>query len=306
MSNSIDSLISLISLICSNSNCYKRSTYGYAETGIYNYCFKHKFPGMTKISVLNKCIIDDCENKAVYGKTYSTHCIRHKIQNLKKPAKYCKNDNCDRYASYGHEGSSKREYCIDHKSDIMVSMNRKKCKFQDCEKTAVYGYNTIDHCKDHKNNDMNTFRLICKNSNCNKTASFGYSITKQREYCYDHKRENMINVVKNTCEYDECKNNASFGYRDINKKQFCNEHRKEKMFNLDRMKCKNNQCQRYASFGIKKRQFCIEHKTENMVLINKKFCIIDGCNISPSYGEVGTKTRKYCSKHKETKMIRLH
>lgn len=296
-----------VSLICRDSSCYNHSTYGYADTDEYNYCAKHKFPGMVKLEYFNNCIIENCENKAVYGKTNATHCIRHKIETFKKPTKYCKYDNCVRYANYGTKESNKREYCCDHKNDTMIIIYRKICISLNCIKSALYGYETMDYCKDHKSEDMNYLKKIkCKTINCPISASYGYAASKQREYCNEHKKENMINVLKTKCIHEECTNNAAYGYRDINKKQYCNEHKKEKMFNLERKKCKYDKCQKYASFGLDKKQYCIDHKDDHMIFINKRKCKFDGCDISPSYGEPGTKSRLYCTRHKGHGMIRLH
>ena len=62
-----------------------------------------------------------------------------KKNNIVKYAKFCKEDNCKKYAYYNFENEKKILYCRQHKKDDMVNKITKKveksnkCKYLNCK-----------------------------------------------------------------------------------------------------------------------------------------------------------------------------
>lgn len=85
-------------------------------------------------------------------------------------------------------------------------MSGKKCKEENCDKTAIYNLQNEKigiYCKDHtKENMVNVISKRCLEYNCNIQASFNISTENIGIYCSKHKKENMIDIISKCCK--EC------------------------------------------------------------------------------------------------------
>ena len=89
---------------------------------------------------------------------------------------------------------------------------------------------------------------------------------------FEHSKEGMINVKNKKCQFDKCKNDAIFGF--INKrKQYCMDHKQDEMINLElENKCSVPECEKEHEFIIDNNKFCLEHAPENYETIIKRLC----------------------------------
>jgi len=59
---------------------------------------------------------------------------------------------------------------------------------------------------------------------CTKYASYGYK-GKNREYCINHKKIDMVNEYSYICAYGECESRAAFGFSKEDIKLYCGKHK---------------------------------------------------------------------------------
>ena len=75
---------------------------------------------------------------------------------ITKYAKFCKEDNCTKYAYYNYEDRKKKLYCKQHKKDDMINKiikkRNNKCKYLNCKK-----FTEKDFCN---NIDINVYLVI--------------------------------------------------------------------------------------------------------------------------------------------------
>ncbi|QKF94021.1 hypothetical protein QKU48_gp0563 [Fadolivirus algeromassiliense] len=137
----------------------------------------------------------------------------------------------------------------------------------------------------------------CKNTSCDKTAAYGYK-GSSREYCSEHKLDDMINLKGYICAIEGCTKRASYGYTKKDKKLYCVRDKKDDMINvLNKMCLGCNKVQpTYNKKGEKKPLYCVDCATLGMVNVKDNKCII--CKIViASYGYPRGK-KEYCAADK--------
>jgi hypothetical protein len=163
----------------------------------------------------------------------------------------------------------------------------------------------------------------CKFSNCiskktgKKTnATYGYP-GKFREYCFKHKKDNMINLKKSIsylCKEENCisektgkRTNATYGYPGKSR-EYCEKHKKDNMINLKDKICIHKNCKTIPCFNFSGKisaLYCGNHKKPGMIDIKSQKCKYENCNIRANYNFYGLKTRLFCFKHKKENMINI-
>ena len=132
-----------------------------------------------------------------------------------KYAKFCKEDNCKKYAYYNFENEKKKLYCRQHKKDNMVNKitkkikNDNKCKYLDCKKFTKKDFCNMHRCKCLScDTRIKTNKLCkdhinpkCKHEKCNRDANYrklkvGNCTLKNTnfEYCSYYRPKNSINI----------------------------------------------------------------------------------------------------------------
>jgi hypothetical protein len=288
------------------------------------------------------CIADNCTKSASWALKYYTpiYCKEHgeinnaKPQHLicrcglarpifgyktdKKPSycKKCKTDtmcdlankiciesDCNVQARYNYITCTKPEYCNSHKKTNMEIIYKiKPCK--KCNKKPLYGYDgKKEYCSEHKSDDMSeNGHIKCFHENCNVRASFGYNSNKE-QYCKKHMKDGMKKLFKKTCLEPGCNIEPSFGYKD-DTYIYCNAHKKENMISRITYKCKQQDCNKRASFGTEfnKPLYCNDHRNNDMFYVYRKKCTFDDC---PNIGKYKDKDNSnlFCKVHKSDKML---
>ena len=106
---------------CLYEGCNKVPNYGFKD-GIKEYCNIHKLEHM--IQLFQKCIIDDCNNRARYneqGKKGAKYCTEHKLSSMKdNTKKICIEENCYNEAHYNFKNNNNGIYCNLHKKKKYV------------------------------------------------------------------------------------------------------------------------------------------------------------------------------------------
>lgn len=165
---------------CLYEGCFTVPNYGYKD-GIKEYCNIHKLENM--IQLFQKCIIDDCNNRARYneqGKKGAKYCSEHKLSNMKdNTKKICIEENCDEEAHYNLKNNNNGIYCNLHKKENMCSNKIKICKYEDCLIEAYFGTkeDSKQYCVSHKKENMYNFTSK-KCTSCNL-----YEVKKQPYLC---------------------------------------------------------------------------------------------------------------------------
>jgi len=97
----------------------------------------------------------------------------------------------------------------------MINVTNKTCSKKDCEKRAYYGLpgGKKQYCKDHKKEDMiNLHHKMCIKKDCGKQACYALP-GKTIEYCKDHKNDGMINVKHKKCKSNHCDTRSNPKYK---------------------------------------------------------------------------------------------
>lgn len=144
-----------------------------------------------------------------------------------------------------------------------------------------------------------------------KDASYGYK-NGTRDYCKDHKKDDMINLKGYICKSETCTSRAAYGFpknskeKDAGKVLYCGKDtcKKPGMINLLNKTCVAG-CGKQPTFnypGEKKGLYCVEDKLPGMVDVKKRTC--KKCSTCASYGYKGGE-KEYCATHKKDKMVDL-
>ncbi len=234
---------------------------------------------------------------------YCANCAKeHKgvINNKAKKCITCKKVT----ANFGKNGTKGRLYCAGcaFKEGGCINLAAKMCS--DCgECTASFNFEGLppDFCSECKEDGMmNVTKKHCIAKGCKTLAIFGNPETGIKEYCSEHKKDNMVDLHHRTCL--ECDVQASFNFDDETVPLYCATHAKEGMICLKAIKCEK--CSTVATFnfpGLPKK-FCAEHKEEGMVNVVNESCL--KCSQRALFGFIGGKPM-YCSEHAEDDMINL-
>jgi hypothetical protein len=154
---------------------------------------------------------------------------------------------------------------------------------------------------------INITLVICEFNGCRKYAYYNIIGSNIGKYCLEHKHPDMQHVVYKKCIINECKNNASYNFSGINTGLYCCAHKLDGMMSIHTKRCVFDNCYRTATYsinGFKTPIFCKLHTTENTIkVVHRKLCVIETCNIGPSYGFPGN-SPDYCSIHKKNGTIK--
>jgi hypothetical protein len=160
---------------------------------------------------------------------------------------FCKNPDCNKYASYNFADKKSPIYCKNHIEDGMIYINHPKCI--NCNlKVPVFNYpdeKKAIYCGDCKLPDM----IDIKNPkciNCNlKRPYFNYPDEKKAIYCGDCKLPDMIDVKHKKCIVCNLKI-PYFNYPDEKKAIYCGDCKKTDMINVISTKCITNLCEQQS------------------------------------------------------------
>jgi len=193
---STNTMVDLVSNLCSDSTCRKNATYGNIGEKATS-CKKHALENM--IDVKNtKCMC--CSKQPTYGINKPTHCINHKtdiMTDLKHTKVRC--NDCDIRATYGKNGG-KPSHCSVHKLEDMIDVCSRMCV--KCKNTqSVFGTNKKDlYCKRCKNEDMKNVKAkMCEKCD-ERQPTFNYKGIKPPRFCCGCKLDGMIDVVNPMCK----------------------------------------------------------------------------------------------------------
>ena len=196
---------------CHNQECTITPSYGLTDKLLIS-CKKHKTDDMinlSKICKFDNCLINSSFGLIINKKQKYLRCKEHKEDEMIALYQKCLDDNCTERARYNFINETGCKYCIKHKEDKMIDKNKAICIIEECIKYASFKdpitnkniYCTF-HSKKENNADVNLLisskNKICKNENCKLLANFG-TIEDSRQYCTNHKLDNMENFNSTKC-----------------------------------------------------------------------------------------------------------
>eukprot|EP00752_Nemacystus_decipiens_P013852 g12298.t1 len=179
----------------------------------------------------------------------------------------CEDPTCSKQASYGVEGTRRRQFCAQHAAEGMVDVCSKRCVGEGCSKHATFGVEGSrkrEYCAKHADWGMVDLKLMrrCGFEGCSKHPSFGVEGGK-REFCAEHADDFMVDLkAARKCEFGGCLKYPSFGEPGSGKRRFCSEHADVGMVDQKTWKrCARGGCSKHRSYGLEggKREFCAEH-----------------------------------------------
>jgi hypothetical protein len=197
---------------CHNQECTITPSYGLTDKLLIS-CKKHKSNDMINLSKICKfenCLINSSFGLIINKKQKYLRCKEHKEDDMIALYQKCLDDNCTERARYNFINEKGSKYCVKHKENSMVDKNKAICIIEDCITYASFKdpitnkniYCTF-HSKKENNENANSLisskNKICKNENCKLLANFG-TIEDGRQYCSNHKLDNMIDHHHERCK----------------------------------------------------------------------------------------------------------
>lgn len=140
----------------------------------------------------------------------------------------------------------------------------------------------------------------CMNIFCKKEAGYGYK-NGPRQYCNDHKKDDMINLRGYICAEENCIQRAAFAFKKDDKKLYCGSHKKLNMVNVLNKTCSHKGCiiqPCYNVAGEKRGKYCKKHKLKNMIDVTKHTCQNENCDTIPCFGYPQDGIKLFCTRHK--------
>ena len=136
--------------------------------------------------------------------------------------------SCEKWPSFGVEGTRTAEYCAQHTPDGMVSFSSRKCKTEGCGKQpslGMPGTRTLEYCAQHASDSIfNVKSKACKMEGCGRRLPYGVAGTKTVEYCAQHAPDGMVDVKSRKCRTRGCGRKPSFGVGNTRTAEFCTQH----------------------------------------------------------------------------------
>ena len=204
-----DSMVDLISNLCSNEKCRKNATYGFQNDVKASRCKTHAEDGMIDIKN-KKCKL--CSRQPTFGKrTKATHCFKHKTDDMfdcRHKKEICKKCSTRAYYSLGKIPT----HCGKHRTDTMRDVVSRMCK--KCGETqATFGFSKGNlYCKNCKTEKMkNITSRMCENCGEHQ-PTFNYKGIKPPRFCCGCKIDGMVDVINPMCK--------SCGLMIVNKKPY--------------------------------------------------------------------------------------
>jgi len=139
---------------------------------------------------------------------------------------------------------------------------------------------------------------------CGEKANYNYFNENMGEYCFIHKRKNMVNLGITHCYKNKCITQPSFStyneffYKQTGNIEFdykivsCKKHIQEtnrEMLNCIKIYCEMPYCLISASFNNDKRssgKYCKKHKKDGMFNVNVRFCLEKDCFNVAKYNDM--------------------
>lgn len=132
----------------------------------------------------------------------------------------CADKSCYRTANFIGRYKSDA-YCMLHKSDDMININKRSCHTEGCNRIAIYGNHGSDliRCFRHKEAYMtNLYNTVCAEHSCRAPAAYG-SRKSLSLYCIDHKYTMMERVAVSQCIMPDC------GADSLESRTYCERHK---------------------------------------------------------------------------------
>lgn len=269
-----------------------------------------------------RCGVPDCESvasRAPPGSTAGTFCIRHGDTAMINVINWteCSHECCEKYPTYGVEGTSNREFCAEHASSGMVDVHRKKCLAEGCLKRASHGVKGTGRrqfCGQHAPSGMADIgHKFCRFSSeqegdCESIARYGVRASKKREFCSRHAPDGMVNMNDKLCVHGDCPKLPTYGQQGTKVRQFCSQHAPEGAVNVTHKICAEPSCCRQPTYGVpgsRKRVYCRRHALDGMTDMAHKTCARPTCNKHPKYGIQGGNRREFCALHATAGMVHM-
>lgn len=172
---------------------------------------------------------------------------------------------------------------------------------QRCQKTAYYGHDTPQFCREHQTAGMrNLVSPLCAHDGCTSTSrTFGYPGQKGT-HCKKHAPFGMINVVNPRCEHPDCTSTSRVFDFPGGEGRFCKAHALSTMVNVSSVRCEYAGCTVTSrNFDVPggKGRFCQHHREKGMVDVRNTPCQHEGCSIRAGYSFKGQPPR-FCATHK--------
>lgn len=291
---------------------------------------------LIKKMVISKCKICLKEQKdgirqiikeALYGfkQKERIRCLEHRLKTDEKTnPNFCREYDCENIGIYGYDTEDNKNtsrkgnrfwYCLDHKKENMIKLNKYICKINDCIKKASYKENNLKVlCYEHKTEDsISSDKRICKGKNedgsiCKSRATYG-KIKGKPIFCKNHNNEEYINVVSKLCKELGCMKQAHYGKLNTRTRIFCGDHAPDEYINLSFRKCGNLKCKIIANYNFPGKgtgKFCTTHKEEGMINLYNDICKKIGCGKTAKYGYLKDMKRLYCFEHKSDDMVDIY
>jgi len=114
------------------------------------------------------------------------------------------------------------------------------CREEGCDKVATFGLPSVRVavcCLEHKTLEMINVKGRCIHKDCTKTASFGVR-RGHPDFCKGHAEQGMICLTTKKCEHPDCDKQPSFNhvtvadFGNIPRPRFCKIHQEDGMVNV--------------------------------------------------------------------------
>ena len=197
----------------------------------------------------------------------------------------CKNEGCNKRATFNFKGESKGLFCKIHSKEGMIGVTTPTCQHEDCNKYPCFnneGEKKPLYCQEHaKTNMIDIKHKRCIHEGCNKYPCFNNEGEKKPLYCQEHAKTNMIDIKNKRCIHEGCNTHPNFNYKGETKPLYCKEHAKINMIDIKNKTCIHENCSKQRHFnynGETKPLYCKQHSKTNMVDIKSKRCLSELCD----------------------------
>ena len=166
------------------------------------------------------CIEPNCEKKSAYnveGQTARLYCGDHKKEGMVQiNGAICQYEGCKTTANFNFEGKKRGKFCVKHKEPKMVDVKNKICIESTCPKKASFNYENMKpalYCNNHKKDGMiNIFGRICEYEDCKTRPYFNIEGETPGRFCTKHKQSGMVDVINKRCIVPMCPTLANKNY----------------------------------------------------------------------------------------------
>lgn len=268
------------------------------------HCSDCAFPGDVDVAHPKCAFKGGCAKQASYYKSGDPlgYCAPHKPSDeYKSRCNVCEFDGCDILASFGIDGSHKRQFCGEHKQPGMVVIGAQMCI--GCGKVrASWTYEGSRHvvfCSGCAPPGTVTIDgRVCKYPGCKSRSTYGMiplpGETGKVSRCAKHKLPGMDKIGAVTCGVDGCKKKPTFGLEGEPATR-CKTHIEPGMKDVAHAPCEHAGCATRATFSVDGKYYCRAHKVANAKTLNPT-CKYPGCKTRAQFGRL-FQPPEWCPKH---------